>query len=565
LSQISQALGRTRGEPEAEASRLYHEYHDKLLRYCVGQLRSREEAEDAVQNTFLRVFTALRKGVVPEFEGPWLYKIAHNVCLSKRLGSSRRARVETPVDLDLLGDRAAAYSADADELFGLDDALADMPANLRRPLLMREWQGMSYAEIADALGVSHSAVETLIFRARRHLASALTDSVQKSGKAIASVFNIRWLFNLLKGLGGGAGSAGMAAGAASLVVAIGGGVAIDLATQSASASHRTAAGAAAGAPVVNRFSPTANLPAASRTGAAASRGAIAQATTARSTSHAGKAGKSFPGSHSGAPASSSGSTSGSSSSSAGAASSPGSTKSPSPSRPGGSASSGRSGSGSGTKGSKPKGAGSGSGSGLLPGLAPPSVPTPTVPAPPTTIPSVPPLAPPSVSPPPLPPPPPLPSPPTINVPGSLVAEATGPAGAVVAYTVTATDVADGSDPVSCAPASGSKFHLGHTTVSCSSTDKAGNTSTASFDVLVHDTTPPDLTVPGDITVKAGLASGAKVTFTATAKDLVDSAPAVTCNPASGSLFVIQTTTVTCTATDSAGNSSSKSFTVTVKL
>ena len=565
MSQISQAVGRTHGEPEAEASRLYHEYHDKLLRYCAGQLRSREEAEDAVQNTFLRVFTALRKGVVPEFEGPWLYKIAHNVCLSKRLGSSRRARVETPVDLDLLGDRAAAYSADTDELFGLDDALADMPANLRRPLLMREWQGMSYAETAESLGVSHSAVETLIFRARRHLASALTDSVKKSGKAIASVFNIRWLFNLLKALGGGAGSAGMAAGAASLVVAIGGGVAIDLATQGASASHRAAGSAAiASAPPANRTSPTAS---AQTTPSHESRGTRAPAS-GNGRDHGGAGAKTgSSGSRSGGSTPGGGSTSGSSSSSAGSAAGPGSTKSPSASRPGGSASSGRSGSGSGTRGSKPKG--SGSGSGLLPGLTPPSVPTPTVPdpgsvLPPATIPSVPPVAPP-VSPPALPPAPPLPSPPTISTPGSLVSEATGPAGAVVAYTVTATDAVDGTDPVSCAPAAGSTFHLGHTTVSCSSTDKAGNTSTASFDVLVRDTTPPALTVPADITVKTLLKSGAKVTYTAAATDLVDPSPTVSCNPASGSLFLVGTTTVTCTATDAAGNSSSKKFTVTVTL
>ena len=190
MSQLLQETSRSRRGPDEEASRLYAEYGDKILRYCRSQLRSREEAEDAVQNTFLRVCTALRKGVVPEYEAPWLYKIAHNVCLSRRLGSSRRARVETPVDLDLLGDRAAAHTPDADELFGLDDALADMPPNLRRPLLMREWQGMSYAEIADALGVSHSAVETLIFRGRRHLAHALGDSVKKSGRAIASVFNL---------------------------------------------------------------------------------------------------------------------------------------------------------------------------------------------------------------------------------------------------------------------------------------------------------------------------------------------------------------------------------------
>jgi HYR domain len=147
----------------------------------------------------------------------------------------------------------------------------------------------------------------------------------------------------------------------------------------------------------------------------------------------------------------------------------------------------------------------------------------------------------------------------------VVAEATGPLGAVVDYTVTATDAGGGSVPVSCSPAAGSTFTLGHTTVSCSATDKNGSTSRAGFDVLVHDTTAPALTVPANMTVKTSLASGAKVTFTATANDLVDAAPKVTCNPASGSLFLVQTTTVTCTASDSSGNSGSKSFTVTVTL
>jgi RNA polymerase sigma factor (sigma-70 family) len=547
LSQPLQETRRARAEPEAEASRLYHEYHDRILRYCAGQLRSREEAEDAVQNTFLRVFTALRKGVVPEFEGPWLYKIAHNVCLSKRLGTSRRARVETPVDLDLLGDRAAAYSADSDELFGLDDALADMPPNLRRPLLMREWQGMSYAEIAESLGVSHSAVETLIFRARRHLASALTDSVRKSGKAIASIFNIRWLFNLLRGLGGGAGATGMAAGAAGLVVAIGGGVAIDLATQHASASHAVASGPIAGTPIASRRSNTsrpAGSPQRASTGASSAAAGPAHGTHGRAPSHGSS------GSHPGGSAPSGGSSSGGSSA-------PSSGVAPGPSSHHSGSSSGKSGS---TGSSAPKhGSPGNSSQGGLP----------TLPLPP--VPSLPPIAPPSLPPPPvlppapaLPPAPPLPAAPTISVPGNLTAEATGPLGAVVAYTVTATN-ADGSVPVTCTPAAGSTFALGHTTVSCSATDTHGSVSRASFDVLVRDTTPPALSVPGDISVQTTLASGAKVSYTATATDLVDPAPKVSCSPASGSLFLVQTTTVTCTATDSSGNSSSKTFHVTVTL
>jgi hypothetical protein len=156
-------------------------------------------------------------------------------------------------------------------------------------------------------------------------------------------------------------------------------------------------------------------------------------------------------------------------------------------------------------------------------------------------------------------------PPVLSTPGNLVAEATGPLGAAVAYSVTAKDSSGASLAVSCAPASGSTFALGHTSVSCSAADKQGNTSRASFDVQVRDTTPPALTVPTDITVNTVLANGLKVTYSATATDRVDSSPRVSCSPPSGSLFLVQTTTVTCTAADASGNATSKSFHVTVTL
>ena len=162
---------------EARATDLYERYHQAVYRYCRSRLRASEEAEDAVQSTFLRAFTALRKGVVPECEAAWLYRIAHNVCLSRRLGSARRARVERPHDLETLGDRLATPERERpEEIGGLCDALAGMPERLRQVILLREWQGLSYAEIAEVLEVSVSAVETLIFRGRRHLAKALAGS-----------------------------------------------------------------------------------------------------------------------------------------------------------------------------------------------------------------------------------------------------------------------------------------------------------------------------------------------------------------------------------------------------
>jgi RNA polymerase sigma-70 factor, ECF subfamily len=159
---------------EARAADLYERYRPSVYRYCRARLRASDEAEDAVQSTFLRAFTALRAGIVPECESAWLFRIAHNVCLSRRLSSARRARVERPHDLEALGHRLASVEHERPvELGGLREALADMPERLRRVILLRDWQGLSYAEIAEVLETSVSAVETLIFRGRRHLANAL--------------------------------------------------------------------------------------------------------------------------------------------------------------------------------------------------------------------------------------------------------------------------------------------------------------------------------------------------------------------------------------------------------
>lgn len=155
--------------------------------------------------------------------------------------------------------------------------------------------------------------------------------------------------------------------------------------------------------------------------------------------------------------------------------------------------------------------------------------------------------------------------PVVSTPSDINVEAAGPDGVIVTFsTPTATDVNPTAPSVSCTPASGTKFALGETTVTCSATDAAGNTGSSSFKVTVSDTTDPILTVPDDITAEATGPDGAEVTFEASASDLVDGDVTVTCEPASGSTFELGTTTVTCTATDDAGNSSSDSFDVTVE-
>ena len=148
--------------------------------------------------------------------------------------------------------------------------------------------------------------------------------------------------------------------------------------------------------------------------------------------------------------------------------------------------------------------------------------------------------------------------PSLSTPGDIVDSVNGATSATVSFSVTSNE-----GTPSCTPSSGSSFTLGTTTVNCSATDASGNTGTASFTVTVQDTTPPTLTLPGNQTVNVNGVSAATVTYSATASD-GGTALTPTCAPASGSSFVLGTTSVSCSVTDAAGNTSSGSFTVTVQ-
>ena len=153
-----------------------------------------------------------------------------------------------------------------------------------------------------------------------------------------------------------------------------------------------------------------------------------------------------------------------------------------------------------------------------------------------------------------------------GVPADMTLEATSAAGAIATWdTPTASDLVDDSVDVSCDADSGDTFPLGETTVTVSATDANGNTATDSFTVTVVDTTAPQISgVPKDMTLEATSADGAIATWdTPTASDLVDGSVDVSCDADSGDTFPLGQTTVTVSATDTAGNTATKSFTVTV--
>jgi len=203
------------GDAAWQAGDLYARFRDRIYGYCLYQLGSAEEAEDALQTTFLYAFRGLRRGVVPVAEGPWLFAIAKNACL-ERHRSRRRRRPEILSDPQVLETGAAAVERNGDDGLRLQQALGHLPEQQRLAFVLREWRGLSYREIAAEMDVSLSAVETLIFRARRTLAQLLTegDEAGPQKRRIARALDFGSLAAALKSLLGGSSAAKLAAAAA---------------------------------------------------------------------------------------------------------------------------------------------------------------------------------------------------------------------------------------------------------------------------------------------------------------------------------------------------------------
>jgi hypothetical protein len=154
--------------------------------------------------------------------------------------------------------------------------------------------------------------------------------------------------------------------------------------------------------------------------------------------------------------------------------------------------------------------------------------------------------------------------PVITVPADLTVEAQNFSGAVVNYTASAVDREGRPIPLTCTPSSGGGFGFGTTTVTCTASD-GGKTATKQFNIGVVDTRPPAITAPARVRVSTTSRAGRRVTYAASAGDVVDGTVTVACAPASGTRFRVGTTNVTCSAADRRGNASSSHFGVIVAL
>ncbi|HMM87531.1 sigma-70 family RNA polymerase sigma factor [Azohydromonas sp.] len=153
---------------------LVRRHQDRVFRFLRRMLDSRDEAMDLTQDTFMKAYEALPAWRPQAQFGTWLLQIARNAALDQL---RRRRLVEfVPVDQALtLADAAPTPEqrlATSRRLALLDRALAQLPAEHREVLLLREIEDLSYAEIAAVLDVAEGTVKSRLARARAALIAA---------------------------------------------------------------------------------------------------------------------------------------------------------------------------------------------------------------------------------------------------------------------------------------------------------------------------------------------------------------------------------------------------------
>jgi RNA polymerase sigma-70 factor (ECF subfamily) len=149
-------------------------YYARCLRFAMHMLSSRSDAEEAVQDTFVRVYRALPSYREQDAFEPWLFRILGNRC---RTAGARQRRHAEVMEYGEVPERATPARQDID--FGwreeIDRALRSLPAEQREAFLMRHVEGMSYEDMGTATGAGLSALKMRVKRACDSLRVRLTE------------------------------------------------------------------------------------------------------------------------------------------------------------------------------------------------------------------------------------------------------------------------------------------------------------------------------------------------------------------------------------------------------
>jgi len=157
-------------------SELVARYRDRLGRYAVHMIGNREDAEEALQDAFVRAYRSLARCNDPARFGAWLYGILVNRCRTTGARASRRHKMFVH-DEDALN--GAAHAGQAERVEWADvvgRALAKLRPECREAFLLKHVEDLEYEEMAELTGAGISALKMRVKRAREHLQQILKEA-----------------------------------------------------------------------------------------------------------------------------------------------------------------------------------------------------------------------------------------------------------------------------------------------------------------------------------------------------------------------------------------------------
>lgn len=160
---------------------VYDQYVRMVFNVCLKMSGSKEEAEDAAQEVFIKVFNSINSFRADSKLSTWIYRIAVNICINRQ----RRKKIINFLSLDFWVEEKGELGMDSDSKTPgeqleksetqeiVQTAINTLPAKQKTALILSRYEEKTYKEIAKIMGVSLSSVESLLFRAKENLAKKL--------------------------------------------------------------------------------------------------------------------------------------------------------------------------------------------------------------------------------------------------------------------------------------------------------------------------------------------------------------------------------------------------------
>lgn len=148
--------------------------HQEVFTLCLRILNNRDDAAEATQDVYLKVWRSLRGFRGEARFTTWLYRVAANTAISKQRSRTRRRSHESEVDDEMLAAMPAGISVEQQagarvEVHAVEKALGSLPEHYRSAIVLRDVYGYSVEEVAKQLGISETAAKVRVHRARKKL------------------------------------------------------------------------------------------------------------------------------------------------------------------------------------------------------------------------------------------------------------------------------------------------------------------------------------------------------------------------------------------------------------